>query len=293
MRPDFRVTGACIRSVYYTGRGCVLVVLCYRQPRGNWKVMPFEKFKGNVEPPDEAYSRVTNPERFRPLHQAVLEMLDALETRFDVERVEGHGLDEEMERFSRQPSARPTITLKPIYPESASITIVFTDFPGLHIRFGRWFTDSFPSCGCDAGDESAEGEIERVTELIDSVTSGGFRETVIHSPVYLTSTVCNIIKQIFTLPMRRYPSKAVLRRRVARYSSLGVDDIAREDFAPLRDESIQGSRTKAEFRGPSFGQSSGSLLNDDRALELTGGQPSLLLDWKPWPVRPEKAETGE
>ena len=257
--------------------------------------MPFEKYSGSerVEPPDEAYSRVTNPERFRPLHDAMLEMLNALEARFDVERVEGHGLDEELDRFSRQPVERPAVTLKPIHPESAPITVVFTAFPGLHIRLGRWFTDSFPSCGCDACDESAEGEIERVTELIDSVTSGGFRETVIHSPVSLTSTVGNIIKQIFTLPMRRYPNKAVLRRRIARYSPLGVGDTAREDFAPLKGESIRGSRMKAEFRGPSFGQSSGSLLNDARALELTEGQPSLLLDWKPWPLRPVKPETGD
>ena len=257
--------------------------------------MPFEKYSGSerVEPPDEAYSRVTNPERFRPLHDAMLEMLETLETRFDVERVEGHGLDEELESRSRDPAARPGIALKPIGPEAAPVTVIFTEFPGLAIRLGRWYTDFFPGCGCDACDESAEGEIERVTELIDSVTSGGFRETVIHSPVSLTSTIGNIIKQIFTLPMRRNSRTAVLRGPDARYSPLGVGDISRKDFAPLRSESMRGSRRKAEFRGHSFGRSSGSLLNDARALELTGGQPSLLLDWKPWPLRPDKPETGD
>ena len=259
--------------------------------------MSFEKNSGSerVEPPDEAYSRVTNPERFRPLHQAVLKMLDALEARFDVEREQGYGLDDELEDTERKrvTLARPTIALKPTDPEAASVTIVLTDFPGLHIRFGRWFTDSFPSCGCDACDESAEGEIERVTQLIDSVTSGGFRETVIHSPVSLTSTIGNIIKQIFTLPMRRNSRTAVLRGPDARYSPLGVGDISREDFAPLRSESMRGSRRKAEFRGHSFGRSSGSLLNDAHALELTGGQPSLLLDWKPWPLRTVKPKTGD
>ena len=33
-------------------------------------------------PPDEAYSRVTNPERFQPLHAAATELLDRLEREF-------------------------------------------------------------------------------------------------------------------------------------------------------------------------------------------------------------------
>ena len=257
--------------------------------------MPFEKYKGNVDPPDEAYSRVTNPERFRPLHDTMLDMLTTLETRFDVERVEGYGLDDELEdtELKRLTLARSSIALKPTDTEAAPIVVAFTDFPGLGIRFGRWYRDYFPGCGCDACKESAEDEIERATKLIDSLTSGGFRETVIHSPISLTSTIVDIVKQIFTLPIRRSPSKAVLRGPVARYSPLGVGDIDREDFAALREESIRGSRLKAEFRGPSFGRSSGSLLNDARALELTGGQPSLELDWNPWPHRPQTPQTGE
>ena len=33
-------------------------------------------------PPDEAYSQVTNPERFQPLHAAATELLDRLEREF-------------------------------------------------------------------------------------------------------------------------------------------------------------------------------------------------------------------
>ncbi len=226
--------------------------------------MPFEKYSGSegVEPPNEAYSRVTNPERFRPLHQAVLEMLDALEARFDVERVEGHGLDEELESRSRDPAARPGIALKPIGPEAAPVTVIFTEFPGLAIRFGRWYTDFFPGCGCDACDESAKGESERLTELMDSVTSGGFREAEFYSQPVL-------------------PFDLGRKARIA-YAAIKPGDKIIEGDPPFR---TGGTHRTAEFRGPSLRMRSGESID--------GGHPSLLLDWKPWPLRPVKPETGD
>ena len=128
----------------------------------------------DCDPPLEAYSRVTDAERFRPLHSTVLEMVLGLEATYDVERVEGYGLDEELEEsFSL---ARPSIRLSPKDPDAAPVAIAFSDFPGLHVRFGRWSTELFPVCGCDACDESAEDEIKRVRKLVYSVTNGGFRE---------------------------------------------------------------------------------------------------------------------
>ena len=124
------------------------------------------------QPPDEAYGRVTNPERFEPLHSAILEMISKMEETFDVVRVEGYGLDEELE--GKRDIVRPTVQLTPVNSTAAPITVTFSDFPGLFVRFGRWVTEPFPSCGCDACDESAANEIERLTELVDIVTAGGF-----------------------------------------------------------------------------------------------------------------------
>ena len=129
-----------------------------------------------VGPPDEAYGRVTNPERFLPLHSSILELMDRMEQTFDVHRTEGFGLDEELE--GKRGTARPSILLTPADINGAPITVTFSDFPGLYIRFGRWVTEPFPSCGCDACDESAEEEFERLTELVDIVTAGGFQEAV-------------------------------------------------------------------------------------------------------------------
>ena len=130
----------------------------------------------DVGPPDEAYSRVTNPERFLPLHAAMLEIIGRLENDYEVERNEGYGLDEELERHLDL--ARPSVRLSPSDAEAAPIVVTFSTFPSLNLRFGRWYREPFPDCGCDACDESAEVEIGRLAEVIDDVTAGRFREAV-------------------------------------------------------------------------------------------------------------------
>ena len=88
---------------------------------------------GTEDPPDEAYSRVTNPERFQPLHDAATELLDRLEREFAVERVEGLDADDER---GRESLARHPIKLVPQDPQAAPIVVAFTEFPGLQLRFG-------------------------------------------------------------------------------------------------------------------------------------------------------------
>ena len=105
---------------------------------------------GPEGPPEEAYSRVTDAGRFAPLHDAAIEMIARLDAGFGVERVEGWGLDDELEE--KLTCARPTVKLSPVDPDAAPITVTFSDFPGLHVRFGRWSTELFPVCGCDACD---------------------------------------------------------------------------------------------------------------------------------------------
>ena len=126
-------------------------------------------------PPAEAYSRITNPERFRPLHAAATELLDRLEREFAVERLEGHDADDEL---GRESLARPPIRLVPHDPQAAPTMVTFTEFPGLHLRFGAWRTEPFPDCGCDACDETPDGSIEEMARMVDAVVSGGFRESM-------------------------------------------------------------------------------------------------------------------
>ena len=126
-------------------------------------------------PPDDAYSRVTEPERFAPLHGWALEAIVRLQTEYEV------GLDEDGVTdpyLELRPLSRPLIKLTPVQDSAAPVTIAFNDFPGLGVRVGRWVTDWFPSCGCDACDEMPEDEFERFTELLSDVVAGRFRESL-------------------------------------------------------------------------------------------------------------------
>ena len=126
-------------------------------------------------PPPEAYSRVTNPERFRPLHTFMVKLISQLEAAFDVERLEVDVFDDVL---ARSELVHPGVKLLPRDPGAAPIVVAFTAFPGLRLRAGRRYTDAFPGCGCDACAETLAGEIERLTRIVDDVTAGRFREAV-------------------------------------------------------------------------------------------------------------------
>ena len=66
---------------------------------------------GPEGPPEDAYSSVANPERFRPLHELALNLIARLEAEFDVDRMECYGLDKQMEESPEL--ARPSIKLTP------------------------------------------------------------------------------------------------------------------------------------------------------------------------------------
>lgn len=126
-------------------------------------------------PPPEAYSRVTDPERFRPLHAVIETLLAELDSSFDVERTDGYGLDEELEASAL---ARPTVRLIPRDARAAPLVVAFTTFPGIRLRAGHWCTEVFPPCGCDACSETADDEALRLQEMVDNVVAGRFREGI-------------------------------------------------------------------------------------------------------------------
>ena len=127
------------------------------------------------EPPPEAYSRVTNAERFRPVHGHALDVLARLQSAYDVTASATFDLlPGVMQPFEH---ARPPVTLTPAVP-AAPLSVAFTAFPSLLVRAGRWYGTSFPACGCDACDGGASDEVWRFDELVGHVVAGHFREEI-------------------------------------------------------------------------------------------------------------------
>ena len=122
----------------------------------------------------EEYSRVTNPERFRPLHQHALDLLAQLEAAYAVTRSDAFDLlPGLMQPFDY---ARSPVTLAPAAPGAAPVAIAFTTFPSLVVRYGRWHALPLPSCGCDACGEGAADQTERLDDVLGKVVAGRFAE---------------------------------------------------------------------------------------------------------------------
>lgn len=119
---------------------------------------------------DSPYERVTNPERFAPLHEAAHELIADLRKRFDVEVTAVAP-----ETSDLTGGVLETLRVIP-RGSGAPVTITFTGFPGLHVRFGAEHTEAFPPCGCDACDEQPGQLAESLREKIECVAQGRFSE---------------------------------------------------------------------------------------------------------------------
>lgn len=118
-----------------------------------------------------AYGRVTNPERYAPLHRSAANVIAELRREFDMTVTEV-----EPEQGDVGP---PVISAWRLTPGNggARVTVTLTRFPGLYVRFGEWHEEALPSCGCDACDESPEELAEDLREKLWAVAQGEFRET--------------------------------------------------------------------------------------------------------------------
>lgn len=130
---------------------------------------------GSDGPPQEAYGRVTNAERYRGLHLIGRALLDDLERRFDVTRE----VRAEADRHGASPA--PVVRLVPADSAASPLTIVFDDFPGLLVRMGHNCDTGLPACGCDACDETVERCEEQLRAYADVCVAGNFGERIVHA----------------------------------------------------------------------------------------------------------------
>lgn len=124
---------------------------------------------------DDAYGRATNPERFQPVSDRVEALLGELESRYRVTRAEGPHLDPE---FAARKLTRRIVRLEPESTDAAPLTVAFTTYPGVYVRFGLWHDESYPSCGCDGCGEEPGQVVEQLDRDVGALVAGRFTEAL-------------------------------------------------------------------------------------------------------------------
>ncbi|MBJ8342516.1 hypothetical protein JGU71_26860 [Antrihabitans sp. YC3-6] len=127
-----------------------------------------------MDPPEEAYGRVTNPQRFAPLVPAATTLAADLERRYDVTVSRGPA----KQWSSSTVIPLETIRIRPVRPDQAPLTITVTSFPGLYLTVGAWQHIALPSCGCDACDEDADDGLRELERYVEALTSGQLSERI-------------------------------------------------------------------------------------------------------------------
>jgi hypothetical protein len=125
-------------------------------------------------PPDDAYGRVTNPERYRPLHEAALQIVDELSATYHVSVTRGPDADPELE--SHGVELLDVIRLVPAIATAAPLTLALTGFPGVFMRVGTWRQGAYPHCGCDACDEAPVDAVAQLHQDVDNAVAGRITE---------------------------------------------------------------------------------------------------------------------
>lgn len=117
-------------------------------------------------PPPEAYSRVTDPQRYTALHHVADQLVTDLTERYDV-------------AVADEPAPGPgevrAVRLHPRSVGGADLVVVHTAF-GVRLRAGRWAEESFPHCGCDACDEEPEDLADELGDFVLDVVHGRLAE---------------------------------------------------------------------------------------------------------------------
>lgn len=122
---------------------------------------------------EDAYGRASDPGRYPTLHVAMDSLLEHVEREYLVERFQGLELDPEL--VGRAPADR-LVRLSPV-GAGAPLTVVYTSFPGLVVRFGRWHVEAFPRCGCAACDEDVDDLAAELAERVEALVQGGLVES--------------------------------------------------------------------------------------------------------------------
>ena len=131
---------------------------------------------GDDSPPPDSYSVDTHPERFAPLHTVAEALLAHLRSEYEVEVTDDLSCADDLLR--PHPAALRAVRATPAADDAATLTFVFTDYPGIVVHAGLLHDFSYPICGCDACDETWGSIADDLVDTVRAVVSGHYREYI-------------------------------------------------------------------------------------------------------------------
>jgi hypothetical protein len=128
-------------------------------------------------PPDDTYSVTSNLDRFEPLHDIADALIAWLAESYDVSVEESPVVAEDLPRPPAD--ALRAVRVRPADRAPSPLTFVFTPFPGVYLHAGYLHDAHFPSCGCDACDDTWSSCGSALEETVFAVVAGGLSESII------------------------------------------------------------------------------------------------------------------
>ena len=130
-------------------------------------------------PLEETYSVDTHPERFDPLHVVADALIAYLQETYDVVLEEGNETAADL--LHAAPSVVRSVRIRPNDPACATLTIVYTAYPGIMLHVGALHDSYYPVCGCDACDTDWDTEADGLERYVIAVATGHFHKNVLLS----------------------------------------------------------------------------------------------------------------
>jgi hypothetical protein len=129
---------------------------------------------GGESPPEDSYSRLSNPQRFAPLHAVADALIDWLQATFDVTLEQTPSAASDL--LHMPDHVVRAVRVVPRDPTAAPLTFVLTPFPGIYLHAGVLHDFHLPVCGCDACDDDVLNLAEELEWTVRTVVSGGYSE---------------------------------------------------------------------------------------------------------------------
>jgi hypothetical protein len=133
--------------------------------------------KSGGTPPDESYSVDSNLERFAPVHAVAEALIEHLIKNYAVTVEESDTVLADLTYPPEPSQVTRAVRLTP-QAKAAPLTFVFTRYPSVFVHAGAAVDLSFPSCGCDACDETWQSGAQALEWQTFAVVSGGLTEYI-------------------------------------------------------------------------------------------------------------------